>query len=161
MKLEERAARLSRIRAILKDRRVGSQDALIRLLRRDGVSITQATLSRDLKQLNAGKYPDGSGRYVYAVPSEAGESGFAGTEQAELIMRGFLSLEFSGNLGVVKTLPGFAGSVGSGLDSLDMAEILGTVAGDDTILLVAREGVSRQRLIKALVARVPAIKDKI
>ncbi|HYW83663.1 MAG TPA: ArgR family transcriptional regulator, partial [Spirochaetia bacterium] len=69
--------------------------------------------------------------------------------------RGFLSIEFSGNLGLMRTLPGHASSVASALDNLRIREVLGTIAGDDTVLVVARSGVAPARLIRAISARIP------
>jgi transcriptional regulator of arginine metabolism len=158
MKNSERSDRLSTIKSILEETKVSSQKTLLRLLRRSGITITQATLSRDLKTLNVSKRPDGGGSYVYVVPGNGIE---APLPDPDLILRGFLTLEFSGSLGVIKTLPGYANSVASGLDILRIREILGTVAGDDTILLIAREGVGRDRLVEALVSRIPAIRERL
>jgi transcriptional regulator of arginine metabolism len=158
MRIDERADRLNAIRAILASRKVGGQKTLLKLLEQSGFRITQATLSRDLKLLNIGKRPDGEGGYRLSIPQgqEEGQP-----VDSQLILRGFLSIEFSENLGVIKTLPGYANGIAYGLDRLEMGEILGTVAGDDTILVVKREGVSRQGLIRALIARLPAIRDRI
>ncbi len=161
MKIEERVARLSTIKTILGEIRVNSQSAFLDLLDERGYSITQATLSRDLKQLNAGKRPDGKGGYFYVLPpagngGEESESDLVGS-----LLRGLLFMEFSGNLGVIRTLPGYANSVAYGLDNLGLGEILGTIAGDDTILLIPRDGITRRSLIRALVTRIPGIKEKL
>ncbi len=161
MKIEERVARLTTIKMILGEIRVNSQSALLDLLDERGYSITQATLSRDLKQLNAGKRPDGNGGYFYVLPpagngGEESESDLVGS-----LLRGLLFMEFSGNLGVIRTLPGYANSVAYGLDNLGLGEILGTIAGDDTILLIPRDGITRRRLIRTLVTRIPGIKEKL
>jgi transcriptional regulator of arginine metabolism len=161
MKIEERAARLTTIKTILSEIRVNSQSAFLDLLNKRGYSITQATLSRDLKQLNVGKRPDGNGGYFYVLPPEG--SGTEGSESdlVGTLLHGFLFMEFSGIFGVIRTLPGYANSVAYGLDNLGLGEILGTIAGDDTILLIPRDGVTRRRLIRALVSRIPGIKEKL
>jgi transcriptional regulator of arginine metabolism len=161
MKIEERASRLSAIKTVLGERRVSSQSTLLELLGEKGYRITQATLSRDLKQLNVAKHPDGRGGYYYVLPFEPSGPEGSKTALPDSLLRGFLFMEFSGNLGVVRTLPGYAGSVAYGLDNLGIVEILGTIAGDDTILLIPREGVNRKRLIRALIARVPGIREKL
>ncbi len=161
MRIEERAERLRKIRDILGDRRIGSQEMLIALLREQGLRITQATLARDLKRLNVGKIADGNGGYAYSLPDENRRNGSAQAGDPEFIVRGFLSLEFSGNLGVIKTLPGYANSIASGLDNLGLRELLGTIAGDDTILVVPRAGVGSGRFIRALVTRVPGIERRV
>ena len=161
MKIEERAARLSTIKTILGEIRVNSQSAFLDLLDKRGYSITQATLSRDLKRLNVGKRPDGKGGYFYVPPPEGKGAEGPESDLVGSLLRGFLFMEFSGNLGVIRTLPGYANSVAYGLDNLGLGEILGTIAGDDTILLIPRDGITRRRLIRALVTRIPGIKDKV
>ncbi|HUI70281.1 MAG TPA: ArgR family transcriptional regulator [Spirochaetia bacterium] len=146
--------RLSAIRRIIARGAVRSQETLITLLRREGFVATQATLSRDLKRLGIGKAPQPDGGYVYVVASE--ELAFA-TDQTFVqdFARGFVSLEFSERLGVIHTLPGHANSVAAALDHMRVSEILGTIAGDDTILVLPRTGVSPSRLVKAMKARIP------
>ncbi len=151
---ETKGERLSAIRRIIARGAVRSQETLITLLRREGFVATQATLSRDLKRLGIGKAPQPDGGYTYVLTSE--EIAPA-TDQtfAQDFARGFLSLEFSGPLGLIHTLPGHANSVAAALDHMRVSEILGTIAGDDTILVVPRNGVSPSRLVKAMKARVP------
>jgi transcriptional regulator of arginine metabolism len=159
MNWEERAARLRAISKILEGRKVRSQEELLPYLKGEGFRITQATLSRDLKNLGVSKRPDRNGGYVYSLGP--GNSGRDVTGELQAILRGFLWMAFSGNHGLIRTLPGFASSVASGLDSLALREILGTIAGDDTILVVPGDGVSRDELAKALVTRIPALKERV
>ncbi|HUV09274.1 MAG TPA: ArgR family transcriptional regulator [Spirochaetia bacterium] len=161
MKIEDKAERLNAIRAILGERRVSSQEQLLGLLKKRGFAVTQATLSRDLKNLNVGKNPDGEGGYYYGLPSESSARELLEAADPDLFLRGFISIEFSGNLGVIRTLPGYANSVASNLDRLRIGEILGTIAGDDTVLVIPRDGIKRNRIIKALYERIPAIKEKM
>ena len=137
---------------------VDSQDTLIMLLHKEGFAATQATLSRDLKRLGIGKAPLPNGGYTYIPAPE--ETSLA-TDQVFIqdFMRGFLSLEFSGTFGLIRTLPGHANSVAAALDHLKVSEVLGTIAGDDTILVVPRNGVSPRRLMKALKARIPDFRE--
>jgi transcriptional regulator of arginine metabolism len=79
---------------------------------------------------------------------------------AEDFRRGFISIEFSGNQGVVKTLPGHASAVAFAVDNLSIPEVLGTVAGDDTILLIPRDGVSRRQMLDALQRRIPGLEEE-
>jgi len=74
--------------------------------------------------------------------------------------RGFISIEFSGSQGVVKTLPGHASTVAFAIDNLNIREVLGTIAGDDTILLIPRDGVSRSQLFQALQGRIPGLEEE-
>ncbi|MGO9411123.1 MAG: arginine repressor [Spirochaetia bacterium] len=150
--------RLTAIRRIIARGAVDSQETLIALLRREGFVATQATLSRDLKRMGIGKAPRPDGGYTYVLTSEdpapASDQTFI-----QDFTRGFLSLEFSGPLGLIRTLPGHANSVAAALDHLRVSEVLGTIAGDDTILVVPRNGVSPARLRKAVKGRIPGFPE--
>ena len=149
-----RGARLDAIRRIVTEHPVASQERLTELLRHEGFPVTQATLSRDLKRLGIGKAPTADGRYTY-LPSEAEvKPGTDGTYIQDF-KRGLLAVEFSGSFGLMRTLPGHASSVASALDHLHVQEVLGTIAGDDTVLVVPRDGVTPTRLLRALRARIP------
>ncbi len=153
-----KAERLSAIRRIIARGAVDSQETLIALLRKEGFLATQATLSRDLKSLGIGKAPRPDGGYTY---QPAAEEAAPATDRAFVqdFMRGFLSLEFSDRLGLIRTLAGHASSVAAALDHLHVAEVLGTIAGDDTILVVPRNGVSPARLVKAMKGRIPGFPE--
>jgi len=142
-----RDTRLKAIRKIIADTKVSSQEQLLHRLDEEGVSITQATLSRDLKALKVGKVPDAGGGYYYALSENDGESVQGYVEDFK---RGYLSLAFSHNLAVIKTLAGHADTVAIALDRLNFPEILGTIAGDDTILVILREGETRETLTSRL-----------
>jgi len=150
--MKGREERLKAVKRAISHHGVASQEALLALLNRDGFEVTQATLSRDLKALRVGKVSAPDGSYVYALPEESDRS------QDELIrdfQRGYLSMESSGNLVVLKTLPGHAQATAWALDNLEVSDILGTVAGDDTILLILRQGSTFETLQRTLVALMP------
>ena len=149
-----RGARLEAIRRIIAENAVDSQERLTELLRREGFEVTQATLSRDLKRLGIGKAPTPQGGYTY-VPAEGEVKPGSDATYMQDFKRGFLSVEFSSALGLMRTLPGHASSVASALDNLRIREVLGTIAGDDTVLVVPRDGVTPFRLMRALRARIP------
>jgi transcriptional regulator of arginine metabolism len=149
-----RGARLAAIRRIVAETAVDSQERLTAILRRQGYAVTQATLSRDLKRLGIGKAPRPDGGYTYLASEGEVKQGSDATFVQDF-MRGFLTIEFSGGLGLMRTLPGHASSVASALDNLRIREVLGTVAGDDTILVVPRNGVAPLRLTRAIRARIP------
>ena len=110
-----------------------------------GISVTQATLSRDIKQLKIVKAHDENGNYVYRLPI------YRSKESALLSVKsGKFNIEFSGNLAVIKTRPGYAMGIASDIDTNAPQEILGTIAGDDTILIIPREGFSRESVLDAL-----------
>ena len=149
-----RGARLDAIRRIIAGNAVDSQEHLTELLRKEGFAVTQATLSRDLKRLGIGKVPTPDGHSAY-VPAEGEIKPGSDTNYVQDFRRGFLAVEFSGSLGLMRTLPGHASSVASALDNLRLREVLGTIAGDDTVLVVPRDGVTPLRLVRALRARIP------
>ncbi len=151
-----RGSRFAAIRRIIAARGVDSQEKLIELLRQEGHAVTQATLSRDLKALGIGKIPSPGGGYTYTLPEPAVKPGADATHVMDFT-RGFVSLEFSGAFGLIKTLPGHANSVASALDGLRIHEVLGTIAGDDTILVVPRNGVTHRGVLEALKRRLPSL----
>ena len=138
-----RAGRQARIVAILSSRSVRSQGELAVLLADEGIEATQATLSRDLEELGAVKLrgADGGGG-VYVVPEDGspvrGVSG--GTERVSRLLADLLvSTDASGNLAVLRTPPGAAHYLASAIDRAALPDVVGTIAGDATILVVARE----------------------
>ena len=150
--MKGREERLKAVKRAIAHHGVANQEGLLALLTREGYEVTQATLSRDLKALRVGKVSAPDGSYVYALPEESDRS------RDELIrdfQRGYLSMESSGNLVVLKTLPGHAQATAWALDNLEVAEILGTVAGDDTILIILRQEADFTALQRSLVQLIP------
>ncbi len=148
------------IRQLISNHRVGSQEELLNLLETEGFSTTQATLSRDLKALKVAKRPDIEGGYAYVLPEDDDQRGE--DENGDVFpVSGLESIEFSGNMAVLKTRPGFANSIASVIDNHAPFEVLGTIAGDDTILLISKEGVSRPDVINALSLFMPGLKKKL
>ncbi len=159
--MKSKTQRLIAIRQIITDHKISNQDELLTLLTKQGFQVTQATLSRDLKYLKVAKVPDNETGYRYEVPENANKK-----PEAEYSMEGFPmnridSIEFSGQLAVMKTKPGFANSIASVIDSYGIFEVLGTIAGDDTILLINRDGVSKTDVSNALDLILPGLKSKI
>lgn len=157
--MKERETRMAALRRILRTRTVESQESMAEILSAEGWEVTQATLSRDLKELGVAKLPDGKGGYAYALPEPAET---AGSEKhlVQDFLRGFQAMDFSGRFGVIRTLPGHANTVASALDHLEVEGILATIAGDDTILVVPRDGATRKSMEKALEGRIPGLKEK-
>lgn len=153
-----RKERLNEIMSIIKNNEIHSQEELLRLLKIKGFTLTQATLSRDLKHLQIAKVPSQSGMYIYMIP---GKRALTSRGSDTRNIHGFLSLEFSGNLGLIKTLPGYANSVASVIDDMQIDEILGTVAGNDSILVLPREYISADQLREILLLRFPEIHDQL
>ena len=145
--MKNKRSRLQIITEILRSSVVGSQEELLRLLTQKGMMVTQATLSRDLKQLKVAKTPLANGTYKYVLPSITKTISPQGTYNNLTSHGAVLSIEFSGQLAVVKTKPGYASAIAWDIDNSGAMEILGTVAGDDTILIIPREGVSREDIL--------------
>lgn len=144
--------RLEAIKLLISSQEIGSQKELLKALEAEGFIVTQATLSRDLKQLKVAKAASMNGRYVYVLPNETMYRRVQKPLPAREMMLtpGFLSIQFSGNIGVIKTRPGYASSIAYNIDNSDIPEILGTIAGDDTIMIVVKEGVQEFEIIDLL-----------
>lgn len=156
--MRERQRRLKAIRQIIRTHAVESQEQILHFLSDEGFRITQATLSRDLKMLSVVKQADVRGGYHYILPTEEmrRERQRSYVEDFE---RGYVSLAFTGSLVVVRTLNGHAGSVAIALDNMNIDAVLGTVAGDDTVFVAVKEGVTREDFLATLQAHVPDLEE--
>lgn len=158
--MKTKAQRILAIRNILVKQRISSQEELLDQLKKKGFHLTQATLSRDLKIIRAGRIPDNEKGYVYFIPSSR-------IEQENILAKenfpvnGFLSIDFAWHLGVIRTMPGYANSIASAIDRMGSYNILGTVAGDDTILLIPREGFSRSDIMNELARLIPELAENV
>ena len=143
-----RAERMESVKRIIRENRISSQDQLLLKLQKEGFDVTQATLSRDLKQLKVAKISDGKDGYMYSIPgyNKPRTSGVISSVYIEDLKRGFLSIAFSGNMCMITTLVGHANSVASAIDNLAIPGILGTVAGDDTIFVLLAEGAQKSEI---------------
>lgn len=156
--MKERQIRLKTIKSLIKNNTIESQDDLLSLLLKEGYDVTQATLSRDLKLLKVGKVPDGQNGYMYALPGDE-ELSENDAIYIQDFLRGYVSIDFSGNIVVIKTFPGHANSVCNAVDNFNMDEILGTVAGDNCMFACLREGVSGNEFMKNLKKKIPGLED--
>ena len=147
--MRNKRKRLELVAEILKTNVIGSQEELLRFLVANRYIVTQATLSRDLKQLKVAKTPLSNGTYKYILPPVNQYVEVEG-ETNHFSSGAILSLDFSGNLAVVKTKPGYASAIAWYIDKEAKREVLGTIAGDDTILLVLREEVPRGAIVEML-----------
>ena len=153
-----KSARHQRIIELVSSREVHSQGELADLLATNGVRVTQATLSRDLVELDAIKVRAPSGALVYAVPAEGGdrrpaapgETAAAATRLARLCGELLVSAEASANLVVLRTPPGAAQFLASAFDKAEFPDVLGTIAGDDTVLVIGRDPAGGDELARRL-----------
>lgn len=158
--MKNKKERMVAIREIVMHQKIGSQDDLLKLLQEQGFILTQATLSRDLKQLQIAKVAYTDGSYVYILPEMGSIGKIVNSKQhANLGFAGigFISIEFSNHLAVIRTRPGYASSIAYDIDLNSPHEILGTIAGDDTILIIPREAYTREQIIDALSVFIPNI----
>ncbi|WP_177503890.1 arginine repressor [Anaerosinus sp.] len=132
-----KAIRHARIKEIIENTIVETQEDLAEALRKQNIEVTQATVSRDIKEMMLIKIPTGDGRYRYAYPIEKNVI-FSKSRMARMFQDSVIGLNFSENIIVIKTLPGTANAVASTLDYAKWPEIIGTVAGDDNILVVVK-----------------------
>ena len=133
--------RQEKILAIIASEAIETQEQLIARLREQGVSSTQATISRDIKQLRLVKEPAGVGRYRYAVSQSRVRLGFADRLQ-NILRESITGADCAQNLVVLKTMPGLAGAAGAAFDGMALSQMVGTIAGDDTVLIVMRDAES-------------------
>lgn len=154
--MRNKTKRLISIRQLIETELISSQEELLFRLKELGVEATQSTLSRDLKFMKVAKIPHKEKGYIYIIPENINEQ--KEEKISSIITDAILSIDFSGNLAVIKTLPGYANAVTVLIDSENYFEVLGTIAGDDTIFIVMREGVSRSQLVEVLTSVHPGIK---
>ena len=145
--MKNKRNRLQIITELLRSTVIGSQEELLNLLAERKLNVTQATLSRDLKLLKVAKTPLANGTYKYVLPPITKTISPQGTFNHLTSHGAVLSIEFSGNLAVMKTKPGYASAIAWDIDNKGSVEILGTIAGDDTILIIPREGVTRDQIL--------------
>jgi transcriptional regulator of arginine metabolism len=157
--MKERLARLKSVRQLIKTYRIESQEILLGLLQKEGFLVTQATLSRDLKLLKVGKISDGHSGYVYTLP---GDDERQETERTYIhdFLRGYISIEWSGALVVIKTYSGHSDSVALAVDNLGLDDVLGTIAGrDNTVFVALREGISGEDFMNRMKESIPELED--
>ncbi len=125
-----------KIREIITRDEVETQDELVDSLKKAGYNVTQATISRDIKELHLVKVPLPDGRYKYSLPADNRFNPLQKLKRT--LVDSFINIDYSDNLVVLKTLPGNANAVAALIDNLDWQEIMGTISGDDTILIICR-----------------------
>ena len=131
-----KAQRHNKIKELIQKHDIDTQNALADALNNDGFNVTQATVSRDIKELGLVKVLSDSGKYKYALPVKTAETLNISTKIINVFCESVISIEYSQNIVVVKTLSGSANAAGALIDKLNIPEIMGCIAGDDTILVV-------------------------
>ncbi|MEI3163872.1 MAG: arginine repressor [Lachnospirales bacterium] len=140
--------RQSKILEIIKDNEIDTQEALAERLNSEGFNVTQATVSRDIRELKLTKVSAGNGKQKYAVVSNNENQV---TERLKRVFRdGVTGIDYAQNIIVIKTLIGMAMAVAAALDAMDNTEIIGTIAGDDTVFCVVKNEGKAVKLIEKL-----------
>lgn len=161
--MKNRKDRIAVMVELIKNNSISNQDELANLLQLNGFTVTQATLSRDLKMLKISKVPNQLGSYMYVLPENYALKEMLLTDEDKKgvrdFQRGFVSLKFSGNLAIIKTRNGYAAGLAYDIDMAGTKEILGTIPGSDTIIAVIAEGVTREEALEVLCQFIPVNKS--
>lgn len=129
--------RQRKIIELITDYNIETQEELANLLIENGFAVTQATVSRDIRELNLTKIPVNGGGQKYVVPAHGTMT--SGSKYKRVLSDGVLSMETAGNILVLKTVAGMAMAVGAAVDAIQMKEIIGCIAGDDTVMCVVKD----------------------
>ncbi len=138
-----------RIMEIIRAEVISTQEELARRLQKEGINVTQATVSRDIKEMQLIKTPTGDGRYRYALPDERGGGPHA-DRLIRMLRESVISYDYSENLIVINTLPATAASVAEAIDLLNADEVIGTLAGERTVFVVIRPKDAAPRFLERL-----------
>jgi transcriptional regulator of arginine metabolism len=155
----QKTIRLLTIEDIISDENISTQEELLRKLKGKGISCTQATLSRNLRQLGVGRVPDGNGGYKYSMSENSkGQPALSVKLNIVPVIQDIVEAK---GLMVVKTIPGNASNTAFFIDGAGRYEIAGTIAGDDTILIIPRDGISLQQVHTCLEIILPGIHEQV
>ncbi|GAA0351061.1 transcriptional regulator AhrC/ArgR [Bacillus horti] len=143
-----KAQRHIRIREIIAKNNVETQDELVDFLRNAGFNVTQATVSRDIKELSLIKVPLMDGKYKYSLPADQRYNPLQ--KLSRVLVDSFVGVDHTENLIVIKTLPGNANTVGVLIDHLDWPEIMGNISGDDTILIICKKREETELIVERI-----------
>ncbi|MEA1896307.1 MAG: arginine repressor [Bacteroidota bacterium] len=158
--MEKKSKRLLAISQIINTQKISSQADLLNKLQSVGIKCTQATLSRDLRVLKVGKIANNKGGYNYSIITNKSSDKIPDSSTS-FVQNGFVSLEFAQKLALIKTIPAYASSLAMTIDMEEVYEIAGTIAGDDTILIIPRDGISESDIRHRLILIFPELKDRI
>jgi transcriptional regulator of arginine metabolism len=160
--MDTKTKRLLAIKRILSSEKIGTQEELLEKLQLEGFELTQATVSRDLKLLQIGKRADPDRGSVFFLPGQIGkEDNPRGEISTNLLTAAIRSIQFANGFGIVKTLPGYSSSTAIVIDKANRYEIAGTIAGDDTILVIPDNEISQTELKAAILVIFPSLSEHI
>ena len=158
--MKSKNSRLQTLRMLISSQELCSQDEVLKALAKEGYTATQASPTRAMEQLKVAKATSLGGKYFYVLPNETMYKRVASPKRAAemLLTSGFMSINFAGNMGVIKTRPGYASSLAYNIDNSGIPAIIGTIAGDDTIFIVVKDGATHEEVINELRNVIPDIK---
>lgn len=142
--------RQNRILTLIREQKIETQSALADALIKEGFPVTQATVSRDIRQLHLVKRPDEEGRFVYVYPEESVRAAESKEKFNRVFKDGCVHVEHAQNLLVIKTVSGMAMAVAAAMDAIGFEEIVGTIAGDDTVMSALHSAEEAARLEEKL-----------
>jgi transcriptional regulator of arginine metabolism len=155
----QKTKRLLAIEKIISEEHISTQEEILKRLKGEGISCTQATLSRNLRQLGVGRIPDGNGGYMYSLPENIKPSGASPLKLNIVpVIQGIVEAK---GLMVIRTIPGNASNTAFVIDAAGRYEIAGTIAGDDTILVIPRDGVTLPQVHSCLEIILPGLHKQI
>lgn len=143
-----KSVRQRKIIEIIENHEIETQEELADLLEKEGVTATQATISRDIRELKLTKVTNAEGRQRYVVLKH--EDNYLGDKYNRVLREGFVSMDQAQNILVVKTVSGMAMAVAAAIDALKQAEVVGSIAGDDTIMVAVRTAEDTTALMKKI-----------
>ena len=152
-----KSKRHEKILELIRDHDIETQEQLLQQLQESGFNTTQATISRDIKQLRIIKELGPGGTYRYSATAKPVEHAFS-SKLNIIFSQCVTSVDYAQNIIVIKTLPGLAQAACSALDKLDISEVLGTLGGDDTCMVVLRDAAWRLASVRKSAARLPFTK---
>lgn len=150
-----KAERLNLIRRIVGEELIGSQDDLIKRLAEHGVQATQSTLSRDFKEINISKMPHPEKGYIYVLSEKLGSEIVANIAN---ISEAVLSIKFSHNIAIVVTKSGYASAISVIIDARKSKDIIGTVAGDNNIIMILHEEATHEGVLEQMQQLFPSLR---
>lgn len=139
-----------RIRELIRDNEIETQDELAKLLNAEGFSVTQATVSRDIRQMSLNKIPKKNGGFKYALLSSS--EIVLSDKYIRVLKDGFVSMETAQNILVVKTVAGMAMAVAAAIDAMNLERIVGSIAGDDTIMMAIKTSEDAEKVYEEIMS---------
>lgn len=150
--MNNKIKRIAAIKEVIQSRNISCQEEILEALHQKGFELTQATLSRDLKQMQIAKIATRDGGYMYVMPDVA--ASLQNSSTANVIpphcLTSIVSIECSHILTLIRTKPGYASGIASDIDLAKIPEVMGTIAGDDTVLVIPRGGYTPAQVAEAI-----------